>query len=190
MRILAMDARAQKIMEIAGKLGMQPQWLDGVIALESSYNPKAMNPTPYNLARVKQYGDAPKYARGLIQFIDETAQELGFEGSRDLIEKLPDFGSQMDGAVYPYFRKKMPFTSEQDVYMSVFYPKYRKVAPDTAFPDSVTAVNPGIRTPADYIALVNKRVAALRLISPEVVKTAGIGVLIIGAAVLGYFMLR
>jgi hypothetical protein len=183
-----MDARAQKIVEIAGKLGMASQWLDGVIALESSYNPKAMNPTPYNKARVDKYGEAPKYARGLIQFIDETAQELGFENSKDLIDRLPDFASQMDGAVYPYFRKKMPFTSEQDVYMSVFYPKYRKVAPTTLFPDTVRDVNPGINTPADYIALVNKRVEEMRLV--PVVATAGIGLGLVGVAVAAWFFFR
>lgn len=181
--------RAQKIIEIAAKLGMQPQWLDSVIAFESGYNPKAMNPTPYNLAKVQAGREAPKYARGLIQFIDSTAQELGFEDSKDLIDRLPDFSSQMDGAVYPYFRKQMPFTSEQDVYMSVFYPKYRKVAPDTLFPDTVRAVNPGINTPADYVAMVNKRAEQARII-PVVARTTGIGMGLIGIAVLGWFLLR
>lgn len=184
-----MDQRAQKIVEVAGKLGMNPQWLDGIIALESAYNPKAMNPIPYNKARYEAGKDPyPKYARGLIQFIDETAQELGFEGSKDLIDRLPDFASQMDGAVYPYLKKKMPFASEQDVYMSVFYPKYRTVPIDTPFPDSVQAVNPGIRTPRDYIELVNKRVAQMRLV--PIVKTAGIGMGVIGIAVLGWFLFR
>ncbi len=158
------DSRGVKIAEVAGKLNIPAQWLDGVIAFESRYNPVAQNPIPYNQAKVDKGEEAPRYARGLIQFIDSTAQSLGFLDSLDLITRLPDFDAQMDRAVLPYFLKYAPFTSEQDVYMSVFYPAYRKVPPSTEFSAAVQRVNPGIRTVQDYINKVNMAVASRRLI--------------------------
>jgi hypothetical protein len=159
-----MDSRAVKIAEVAGNLGIPPAWLDGVIAFESGYNPTAQNPIAYNQALVDKGEDTPRYARGLIQFIDSTAQGLGFLDSLDLVTRLPDFDAQMDRAVLPYFQKYAPFTSEQDVYMTVFYPAYRHVAPSTEFSAAVQRVNPGIKTVQDYINKVNMQIASRRLI--------------------------
>jgi hypothetical protein len=149
---------AGKIRDIAVRLGVDPTWLDGLIAFESNYNPLAQNPTPYNT------GNPPRYARGLIQFIDETAHDLGFTDSLELVTENPDFESQMENAVYPYLAKMKPFPNEQSLYMAVFYPAYRNVDPQKPFPEFVTAKNPGIRCPQDYINHVNAKVALKRII--------------------------
>ena len=172
------DTRSDKIREVAAKIGVPADWLDSIIAFESSYDPQAQNPIPYNKAKVDAGIEAPRHARGLIQFIDSTAAELGYADSYELVASLPDFDSQMDGAVLPYFVRRMPFYSKQDFFMSVFYPSYRKVPAEKPFPDTVIAVNPGIRTPQDYINKVEARVALGRLIRPA----GGIAVIAVAAA--------
>jgi hypothetical protein len=179
----AVDKKA-KIIEVAAKLGVPADWLDGVIAFESRYDPQAKSGYPYNKSRVDKYSEAPKYARGLIQFIDTSAQGLGYANEVDLIVKCPDFNSQMDGPVYEYFRKMMPFVSKSDLYMAVFYPAYRRKPAATVFPDSVLAANPGIRTPADYIAKAEMSVASIRLMPVA----AGSAVALVAGAVILYLI--
>lgn len=128
------------VKQYAKLLKIPADWLHKLIKFESNYNPAAKN--PYSTAK------------GLIQFIDSTAKSLGYLSSQDLINKLPDFKSQMQYAVYPYLKKFMPFKSEQSLYMAVFYPKYRNVPEDTLFPEHVRKVNKGINTPKDYIRKV------------------------------------
>lgn len=111
-----------------------------LIYFESRNNPLAANPK--------------SSAKGLIQFIDSTARELGFRDSLDLVSRYPTFDSQMSGPVREYMEKGVPFRDKYDIAMYVFYPKYRKVSPDTQFPDNVKKANPGINTPRDYVNYV------------------------------------
>lgn len=131
-----------KIVEISAGLGINPDDLTKLINFESGFNPQAKN--PYSSAR------------GLIQFIDSTAQDLGFADSLDLVTQHPTIIDQLQ-IVYEYLSRFYPFKNQQDLYMSVFYPKYRKVDPETVFPDSIQSVNPGIVTVQDYVDLVNRR---------------------------------
>jgi hypothetical protein len=177
--------KASIISDVAATLGVSADWLDGVIAFESRYDPQAVAGYPYNQKAVDAGTERPRYARGLIQFIDSTAQDLGFGSAQDLVNRQPDFESQMRGAVLKYFQKKAPFTSKSDLYMAVFYPAYRKKAADTVFPDSVLRANPGINTPQDYIDHADRVVASIRLI-PTV--AAGGAALLAGDVVLYLFM--
>jgi hypothetical protein len=52
------------------------------------------------------------------------------------------------------FAPGQPLATLQSVAMAVFYPRYMFVDPSTPFPPNVQAWNPGIRTPADYLAHV------------------------------------
>lgn len=131
-----------KIVEISAGLGINPDDLTKLINFESGFNPQAKN--PYSSAR------------GLIQFIDSTAQDLGFADSLDLVTQHPTVIDQLQ-IVYEYLSRFYPFKNQQDLYMSVFYPKYRKVDPETVFPDSIQSVNPGIVTVQDYVDFVNRR---------------------------------
>jgi hypothetical protein len=183
------DERAAKVQEIAGLLGVDPEWLDSVIAFESGHNPQAQNPIPYNQALVDKGTDLPRYARGLIQFIDSSAQQLGFMDSLDLITRLPDYYSQMDRAVLPYFKRMMPFVSKQDMYMSVFYPAFRKVDPDTAFSAKVQKVNPGIVTVQDYIDRVDTNAAFGRILTAAK-SPVGVTGLLLFAGVIAYIWFK
>lgn len=131
---------AEKILSISDRLGIQSDWLIKLIQFESGFNPVASN--PYSSAK------------GLIQFTDATAQSLGFYNSQHLIDMHPTVESQLQ-VVEEYLYRFYPFNNKQDLYMSVFYPKYRKVSPFTFFPENVQAVNPGIKTVQDYIDKVD-----------------------------------
>lgn len=123
------------------EIGTRPDDLNALINFESKYNPTAKNPL--------------SSARGLLQFTNTTARELGFSDSTDLINKNPTFTSQIKNAVIPYLKRKAPFPTQQSLYMSVFYPAARTWSANSIFPANVQAVNPGIRTVQDYINKVN-----------------------------------
>jgi len=125
--------------DIAIRLGIPYENLYNLIKFESGFNPLIKNPN--------------SSARGLIQFIDSTAQSLGFKDSLDLVTKNPTIQQQLP-IVQKYLEQFYPFDGKQSLYLSVFYPKYRNVEPDTPFPENVQRVNPGIKTPADYIRKV------------------------------------
>jgi len=137
----------QKIIEIAGRLQCDPSNLDAVINFETggTYDVFVKNPL--------------SGARGLIQVTNTTARsEFGVPDSLALSNANPDFNSYMDNVVYPYLAKYKPFRNKQELYMSVFYPAYRRVDPQTRFPADVAMMNPGIRVVQDYINFVDDRV--------------------------------
>lgn len=135
--------REQAINDVAARLGVPAQWLDALIRFESNYNPLAKNPL--------------SSASGLIQFTDSTARSLGYGSATELVLSHPSFESQMAGPVLKYLSQFKPFPTKQSLYMAVFYPRYRDVPQNTAFPDSVKKVNPGINVVGDYIAKVEKK---------------------------------
>lgn len=132
-----------KIQDIADRLGVPFEWLYNIIKLESNFNPQAKN--------------KKSSARGLIQVIDDTARGMfHVSGSAELIGKYPDFSSQMDNVVFPYFNYYMPaggYQNEAQFYITVFYPAYRNKPLDTLLPAEVRKVNP-VTTVGDYVALV------------------------------------
>lgn len=170
--------RTPIIKDAAAVIGVDPSWLDSIIGFESRHNPQIQNPIAYNQGRVDQGADTPRFARGLIQFTDETAQWLGFADSLDLVTKLPDYQSQMEQAVIPYFVKYAPFPTKQSFYMTVFYPAYRSKDIDAEFPAFVQRVNPGIRTVRDYINKVD-----------GIVTKAVTGAALLVAGIAAYFFL-
>ena len=128
------------LMDVSMALGVRPDSLSALISFESNWNPKAVNPYTG--------------ASGLIQFMPATAQGLGFKGIADLLKQTPDIESQLRGPVLRYLNQFKPFASDADLFLSVFYPKARKMPIDAPLPDSVRAVNPGINTPGDYVRKV------------------------------------
>lgn len=169
-------SKADKIKEIANRLGTDPRWLDALINFETAgtYDPTIKNPK--------------SSARGLIQVIDKTARDVfNVSDSLSLVKKYPTFDSQMENVVYPYLARYAPFRSKQELYMAVFYPNYRKAPPDTIFSEKVRRYNPGITTVQDYINFVDRRVKEEKLVLNQ--KTMGIGIVLIAGATL-YFLMR
>lgn len=76
-----------------------------------------------------------------------------------LVSKHPTRVKQLQGPVYDYLKmisKKLPFNgTDQDLYMAVFYPAYRRKPVNALLPGDVRKYNPGINTAGDYIAKVN-----------------------------------
>lgn len=124
------------------KLGVPYKSLYTLINFESKFNPTIKNPR--------------SSARGLIQFINQTARNLGYESSLDLVQKNPTIKSQLEGPVYQYLKQFKPFPNDQALFMSVFYPKARYWNPKRWFPyDPVRRDNPGINNPQDYLNYVH-----------------------------------
>lgn len=148
----AMASYADDLVRVADDIGIDPGWLANVINFESGGNPQARNPS--------------SSATGLIQFIKSTASRLGT--SVDALYGMT--GQQQMAYVKAYLSSyRGRLTSQEDVYMAVFYP----VAignPSYSFPSSVTAVNPGIYTPRDYANKANTR--AKLPVDPQTGRTA------------------
>ena len=137
--------RQEALNLVAKKLGTNPQWLDKLINFESRWNPQATNPN--------------SGARGLIQFMPDTARDLGYKDANDLIQWHPTELDQLLNPVYTYLAQFGTLDSEQKLYMAVFYPAAMTWPLDKQFPDYVQKANiiggQPIRTPRDYINLVN-----------------------------------
>lgn len=123
-------------------LEIKEEWLDNLIEFESGWNPLAKNP----------YSGA----RGLIQFTNSTAKWLGYESADDLVEKNSDVNAQLLFPVLAYLSRFKPFKSEEDFYLSVFYPAARGKGLDYVFPDSVQKLNPNIKTVKDYVNKIKR----------------------------------
>ena len=155
---------------VAAALGVPRDSLYNLIYFESHFDPRARNATTG--------------ARGLIQFMPATARAMGFASADALVAEYPDVISQLYGPVLRYLRDRAPFSgSDQDLYMSVFYPAARSWSPWRAFPDSVQRANPGIVTPGDYTRKV--RFAAGLKYAPA----AGIALLVV-AGVMYYLFTK
>lgn len=128
--------------QVAKKLKVSPKKLFMLINFESSFNPFAKNPK--------------STARGLIQFVDQTAIDLGYKNSLDLVNKHPTVISQLKTPVYNYLKQYKPFTSSNYLFLSVIYPKARNWSIYKKFPNIVPFYNPGIYRPIDYIKKIYK----------------------------------
>lgn len=130
------------LIKISGLLNVKPEDLYRLIDFESGFNPQAKN----------RYSSA----RGLLQWIDKTAQSLGYADSSDLVNKNPTVNDQLK-IVYNYLSRYAPFRDKQALYMSVFYPKAKNWDPSMQFPPNVQKSNPGIKTVSDYVSLVDRK---------------------------------
>ena len=133
------------IKNVAAELRIPAEWLYNVIRMESNFNPFARN--------------AVSGARGLLQFTNKTSRLLGYASADELVSRYPDFLSQLYGPVRAYFSlpsARGPYPSKQSFYMAVFLPSFRASPPSAPFPPAVVNANPGIRSPADYIARADR----------------------------------
>jgi hypothetical protein len=147
-----MKPYAEDVVRVAKNLDIDPAWLANVINFESiGGNPQAVNTA----------GPNPTYATGLIQFMPgpgNSADRLGYT-----IEQIVAMsGKEQMPLVEAYFRMVLNdvgrdrLTSQEDVYMTVFYP-VSIGNPDYQFPPKVVRQNNGIQTPRDYTRMANAR---------------------------------
>lgn len=139
----------QALIIVAQEIGADPIALSRLIEFESDWNPNAKNPN--------------SSARGLLQFTDATAKDLGYKDSLDLVSRHPDSIGQLYGPVKAYLSQYAPLDTEHKLYMSVFYPVAMRWDPMREFPDFVQKANPGIRSVQEYIDKVNRRLDPLAL---------------------------
>jgi len=138
----------QALRDVARALGRPPDELAALIDFETAgtWNPQLKNP-----------GSS---ARGLIQFMDLTAREMGYNGSADLVARFPTVEAQLRGPVLSYLSRYMPYPSLQALAMAVFYPAARYWDPEMSFPAVVQLANPGIRTVQDYVDQLERRLGS------------------------------
>jgi len=137
-------AQAAAIAAAASRLGVPAAWLDAIIHLESNYDPLATN-------------GMGSGARGLIQFMPDTARQFFKVDADTLVAQHPDFIDQLNNCVVPYFKHYAPFPTQQSFYLTVFYPDYRHENLNKEFSTKVQIQNPGIVTVGDYVDFVNTR---------------------------------
>lgn len=128
---------------ISFSLGVNYNDLYKLIDFESGWNPQAKNPF--------------STAKGLIQFTNSTAKDLGFVDSSDLIKKNQSIVDQLQ-IVYKYLSRYKPFKNKQSLYMAVYYPAAMNWDRFKQFPDSTYLGNYNIKTPQNYIDLVDKNI--------------------------------
>lgn len=155
----------KKLLSISEELDIDPNVLYSLLDFESGFNPKIKNPQ--------------SSARGIMQWIDARAKDLGFSDSLDLVEKNPTISDQLD-IVRKDFKRFGKFEDRQALYMALFYPKYMRVPPSTEFPPNVQAVNKPIKTVQDYINFVDKKLG----LPPEEKKNSLALALIVGVGLL------
>lgn len=167
----------------AAALGVQPSWLAAVINFETAgtWDPQIRNPL--------------SSARGLIQFLDATAKGLGFPSAAALVASHPTIESQLAGPVLKYFAPYKPFKTEQEFYLTVFFPKYRKAPLDTvihadnpAAREKFQKANPGIVTVGDYYNKLKSAFTKFHGVSPGKSGSAFVAVAL--AVVSAIFFLR
>lgn len=148
------DSEKSLLDTISMQLQVDTNDLFKLIRFESKWNPQAKS--------------SLSSARGLIQFTNKTAQSLGFKDSLDLVTKNPTISDQLP-IVKKYLKQFAPFANKKELYIAVFLPSWRKKNPQTIFPGSVRAVNPGINTISDYVnhveGIATKSVATLAIVA-------------------------
>lgn len=157
---------------LAASLGAPLEALRALIAFESGWKPEARNPFTG--------------ARGLIQFMPSTAQSLGYKDADDLIKKHKTIESQLLGPVYKYLVQYKPFLTDQSLFMAVFYPAARNWPSNKEFSPLVQSVNPGIKTPADYVNFVYRRITPAGAIE----KKSFLPIALIMAVTMYYFLTK
>jgi hypothetical protein len=185
-------SKSSSLAALSAALNVPIDWINNVISFESSWNPIAINSTPYNAYEIEQQpGTLEKHAKGLIQFTDETAQWLGYTDSQDLIDQCPDIDSQMLGPVQEYFKKYAPYQNQQQFFMAVFDPALMNVSPSTVISAAAQYANKGIVTVQDYIDKAEKAGAAfLSSITDNEGGGLTVSLLVAAIAVTLYYILK
>lgn len=148
---------------VSQNINVPSLWLIQLINFETggTWNPKLKS-------RV-----ATSTAKGLLQFNDAAAKDLGYSSSAELIKKFPTVESQLLGPVLARLKKLGPYKSKENFFMANIQPAYRNTHPDVTFLDlhikkygakkgiikyqKFSKANPGIHTIRDYVRMAESR---------------------------------
>lgn len=136
------QAMAWEIIRQARLLHTNPFYLANLINYETdgTFSPSVRNPR--------------SGAVGLLQFTQTGARAAG--STQEALAKMSALQQMRHVGIYlaPYRGK---VGTKQGLYMAVFYPVAMSWPVDREFPAAVQRINPGIRTVADYVTLVDRR---------------------------------
>lgn len=142
------EAFQAKVIDIAQRLGIDPNWLMLIFQLESGVNPQAQN---------MSFPFSNGYATGLLQFSPDTARSLGT--SVDAILNMSNV-DQLD-YVYKYFQ---PYSgrikSFEDLYLITFFPAAlgysdnQLIGTSSISPQAVAKSNPTIDLNKDGVITI------------------------------------
>lgn len=153
-----------KLKTIAAELGMPWEWLWVELNFESRFRPSVKNPH--------------SSARGIMQWTNDRARDLGYRDSLELVTQNPTVSQQLD-MVRKDLKRYKPFPTFQSLAMAVFLPAYRYKDADTELPDWAQSVNAGIKTVGDYV----RKAARAASGGIEVAAGMGAGALVVAIAV-------
>lgn len=171
------DSTKAIVQSMADEFGIDPALIVGQIQAESGWDPKIKNPL--------------STARGLIQFLDATAQGMGFDGSLDLVTQYPDIDSQLSGPVTQYWRMYAPYSNDNEFILAVLLPALRKKSLDTVLSPTIQKANPGLTTLGDYVTYVKKHLSSFAIVKDFLTSEGGgisLGLLLIVGV--GFMVLR
>lgn len=148
---------------VSQNVNVPAQWLVQLINFETggTWNPKI---------KAKAKGST---AKGLLQFNDAAAKDLGYNSSAELILKHPTVESQLLGPVLTRLKKLGPYKSKEQFFMANIQPALKNRHPDETFFDmyikrlgtkkgliayqKFAKGNPGIHTIRDYVKMAESR---------------------------------
>jgi hypothetical protein len=137
------ESFAQKIVDVADRLDVDPFALTNLMYFESGLNPQAVNPR--------------SGATGLIQFMPRTASGLGTSTTSLRSMSAEQQMDWVEAYLAGVQRSRGKLKKPRDLMLAVFYPAFIGKASWRLFPRNVRRANPGIVTPWDYEQLVRKR---------------------------------
>jgi len=140
-------AIATEIINLGHYIGVSPDMVAKMVDFESAgtWNPKIKNPN--------------SSARGIFQWIDAAARDLGYTNSLELVEQNPTIIDQLKLA-RKWFLRAGSFRNDHDFAMANFLPAARGKPINTPLVDiSVQAAkaNPDIKITGDYTRKILSR---------------------------------
>lgn len=125
------------------QIGVPASALWALIEFESKWSPNAVNPH--------------SGAIGLIQWLDASSQDLGYENKEDLWRNNKTVSQQLELVVKWLNRfNRGGYKSVGDLYLQVFNPASRSKNWSDPLPQLAQDMNKGIKTPQDYIDFVER----------------------------------
>lgn len=157
------DAYLPLLLSVARTIQAPADSLKQLIQAESGWDPAAYNKSgavgllQFMPQTLKSMRLLPSDLDAAVPAAGAVPEEVKQKVREAFLLKYPTVESQLQGPVQQYLLKGAPYTTEQSLFLQVFYPAYRFVPTSLLFPAAVRNANPGIDTVQDYIDFVKKK---------------------------------